>query len=531
MILVAKNIGQDGEFLAFKDEAHGDASYRPLERHTGIHHREAAAADRGHRRRAVRLGDLRNQTDRVREGDSLRQDSAKRAPDQLAMADFAAAWRTHAARLAYRVRREVVVQHEALAVAAVQRVDNLLVVTGAESRGHKRLGLTAGEERRAVGAWQCADFAVDVANRVVLPSVEALFFGDDVGAHHFVFHVAKVAGDFLLLGVEVVTKFFFELAEQVRFAFVELGVPLDFVAGGERITKTNFFGHLRDVVKQRLINIGGREDHLLLAHDFTHLVARRDDLLAFSVGKEERVDELAFRHFFAAALDHHDGVFGHGDHEVHVAVAELLEGGVNDELAVDAGHANTSDGARLGRPRKGRAMEGHRRTTQREDVGVVHAVVRNDGGDDLHFVAEAFGEERTNRAVSDAGVEHFVLPRTRFALEEAAGDFACGVGLLDVLTSEGEEVEARAGSTVAHRRQNDGVAPADPHRATGLLGDATGLKGHGGATDVDGHRMDFVRVVGLFDQTRRFKRHKVSSSSKATNVDRGRRLRHLGPGE
>src|SRR3546814_6085295 len=53
----------------------------------------------------------------------LRQQRMQRPPGQLAMADLAPAGRTHAARLAHRVGREVVVQHEMLAVFARQRVE------------------------------------------------------------------------------------------------------------------------------------------------------------------------------------------------------------------------------------------------------------------------------------------------------------------------------------------------------------------------------------------------------------------------
>ena len=44
-----------------------------------------------------------------------------------------------------------------LAVLAFQRVDDLLVLAGAERGDHQSLGLAAGEQRRAVGARQHAD--------------------------------------------------------------------------------------------------------------------------------------------------------------------------------------------------------------------------------------------------------------------------------------------------------------------------------------------------------------------------------------
>ena len=103
------------------------------------------------------LGDLRDDADRVGEGFLGRQHRPHRAPGELAVADLAPAGRPHAAGLAGRVRREVVVQHEVLAVLAFERVDDLLVLAGAERGDDERLGLAAGEQRRAMGARQDAD--------------------------------------------------------------------------------------------------------------------------------------------------------------------------------------------------------------------------------------------------------------------------------------------------------------------------------------------------------------------------------------
>ena len=67
------------------------------------------------------LGDLRDDADRVGEFGRGRQHRADRAPGELAVADFAPARRAHAAGLADRIGREVVMEHEALLVGALQR--------------------------------------------------------------------------------------------------------------------------------------------------------------------------------------------------------------------------------------------------------------------------------------------------------------------------------------------------------------------------------------------------------------------------
>jgi len=90
VIFITQNVGQDGEFITFQDQAHRDARNRRLHRHAGIHHRQTPAAHRRHRGRAVGLGDVRQHADGIGEVFLRRQDRVERAPRQFAVADFAA---------------------------------------------------------------------------------------------------------------------------------------------------------------------------------------------------------------------------------------------------------------------------------------------------------------------------------------------------------------------------------------------------------------------------------------------------------
>ena len=67
VVLRALDVGEDLVVVAFLDEAHRDAGDRSRDRHAGVHQRERRAADRAHRRRAVRLERLGDDADRVRE--------------------------------------------------------------------------------------------------------------------------------------------------------------------------------------------------------------------------------------------------------------------------------------------------------------------------------------------------------------------------------------------------------------------------------------------------------------------------------
>ena len=69
----------------------------------------------------------------------------QRAPRQLAMAHFTTARRTEAADLAHRIRREIIVEQEALVRQAGKAVDHLLAVLGAQRGGADRLRLATRE--------------------------------------------------------------------------------------------------------------------------------------------------------------------------------------------------------------------------------------------------------------------------------------------------------------------------------------------------------------------------------------------------
>ena len=71
---------------------------------------------------------------------------------------------------------------------------------------------------------------------------------------------------------------------------------------------------------------------------------------------------------------HHHDVLGRGtDHDVHVGLLHLLEGGINHILAVDTGHAHLADGALEGNVR---ASQGGRGGKACQSVGLVNTVCR-----------------------------------------------------------------------------------------------------------------------------------------------------------
>ena len=142
------------------------------DRHARVHQGERRAADRGHGARTVRFQNVADDAHGVGERFVVGNDGGESALGQSSVADFAAARAAHEAHFADAERREVVVQHEALGgFRGIQQLDALLVVLGAERGGDQRLRFAAGEQRRAVGARQHADFDVDLADFVELAAV------------------------------------------------------------------------------------------------------------------------------------------------------------------------------------------------------------------------------------------------------------------------------------------------------------------------------------------------------------------------
>ena len=90
----------------------------------------------------------------------------------------------------------------------------------------------------------------------------------------------------------------------------------------------------------------------------------------------------------------------------------------------------------------------------------------------MHFIEETFGEQRADRAVDQAAGQRFVFAGLGFALEEAAGDLASGVRLLDVVHRQREKVLAGLGGLGSHHGgQHHGVVNVHQHGARGLAGD------------------------------------------------------------
>src|SRR5665647_2500282 len=128
VVFGARDVGEDGVVLAFQHQAHGNTADVSRQRSARIHQGQRSAADRGLRARTVGFEDVANHAHGVGELIFAGDQRGERTLGESAVADFAAARSTHEAGFADAERREVVVQHEALAgFARFQEFDALRI--------------------------------------------------------------------------------------------------------------------------------------------------------------------------------------------------------------------------------------------------------------------------------------------------------------------------------------------------------------------------------------------------------------------
>jgi hypothetical protein len=179
-VLFADDVGDEDSFLSLS------SAKRPTEMpaqvpdgHAGVHERQAAAADRGHRRGAVGLGDVADDADGVGEVSGLgrmpRRERSASAPWPISRRPGA----HDALGLAGAEGREVVVEVNFLEYSGMQAVDDLLVLGGAQGAGDRGSGSRRAGRGRAVGAGEDADGALDGADLLGLAAVGADALLDD----------------------------------------------------------------------------------------------------------------------------------------------------------------------------------------------------------------------------------------------------------------------------------------------------------------------------------------------------------------
>ena len=418
MIFIAQNVRQDRKILAFQDQAHGNARNWTLDRDARVHHRQAATADRRHRRRAVGLGNVRGQADRVRKFFLRRQNRVQRTPSKLAMADFATARRAKAADFTDRIGREVIVQHEMLITQAVQAIDHLLCILGAQGAGRNRLGFPTREQGRAMRARQEVRFAHNRADLRGGAAVNALAVLQDGTTNDFSF---QLLGELDARHHHLRIKAVFS---EHRLCLVARGV--------ERVRPGRLIRQLVsgcNVVADQLLQLGFQVAQIILRGHFPRILGglfgqlhnRLDDIAAGVMREHDGTQHDFFRQLIGFGFHHHHGVIGRSHHQIEVTFGNLFVGRVQDVFAI-----HIADTCRANRAHEGNARNGQcrRRGDHCQYIRLIFAIIGQNLRNAVDFVVETFGEQRTDRTVNQTGNQRFLFRRAAFTLEEATGNAA-----------------------------------------------------------------------------------------------------------
>ena len=470
MVLVTENVREHGVALLLQDETHCDAGGRPLEWHSRIHQCKRSAAHRCHGGRPVRFGDLRDDAQRVGELVMRRQNRMNGAPGELAVTDLAPAGAAHPPGLADGKWRKVVMQKKCFLVGAVERVDPLLVLAGAQ-RGHdQRLRLAAGEQSRAVSTRQHADLGHDRTYRLHVAAIDAAAAIEDVPAHDLGFALLEDVAD-LLLRIGRLRAFRAEMRHRPCLGGVDRIVPFFLVPdaiGGPQIglDQCQHFLFERRVV--RLLHFA-RLSRCLFGEPDDGFDYRLKMPMAEHHGPEHHV----LAQLLGLRLHHQHGVLRAGHDQVELRFRHLVEHRIEHVFVADEPDAGRAERAHEWRARKGQCRRG---CDHRQNVGVVLQIVRQCRHDHLGLVAPAIGEQRPDRPVDQPRDQRLLLGGTAFALEIAARNATSSVEFFLVVDGQWQKVDAFPRLLVGdHGRQHLRFAVSRDDGAVGLASDLSGL--------------------------------------------------------
>ena len=382
-------------------------------------------------------------------------------------------------------------QHETIELILLEeQVETLHVFLGAERERGERLRLASREERRAVNAGEQAHLAGTFANLVESAAIGTSAGIQDIVAENIFAKTFKSAlgeGALLvhfLLGLfgNGGEDFFLERIHQVVAFFLWM------LFGVQRIVEPVAV-FLFQILVDAFIEGQGLDHDFFRLELAVKLLNGRDNLLNLRVAKFESVNNGFFGNFQRAGFDHDDGFFRAGNDDIQQALLLLSNGRVGDELAIEQTNANAGDGLLK---RQIRGIASRRCAGNRDDIGIIVAIGGKHHADNLGFIAPSFGEQRAERAVNQPGSENLFFGRASFALEEAAGNLSCRVGIFAVVHGERKKI-----SIVGYRRhtcrgEHDRIAVARHNGAVGLFGNFSSFENQRPSADFDG---DLMRCV------------------------------------
>ncbi|CRM97559.1 hypothetical protein [Pseudomonas sp. 22 E 5] len=372
-------------------------------------------------------------------------------------------------------------QHERVFFLAFQGVQQLCVTGSTQGRDYQSLSFATGEQCRTVSFRQNADFDVQRTYGAGVATVDTWLAVNDVLANGAVFDFTEcsfnVAGRRLTF---FTGQFGYNLVFQLAQASITVGLDGDGVGIGDGSAELGAdsaqqFGGFR----------GSSPGPGWLGSFGSQLGDSLDNRLELVMGKQYGAQHLVFGQLFGFRFNHQDGFRGTGNDHVQARCFQLLVSRVQQVTSAfverNAGSANRAIERNAG------DGQGRRSTDHRSDVRISLLAGGNDGADNLHFVHEAFWEQRTDRTVDQSGSQGFFLGRTAFALEETARDLTGSVSLFLVVNGQREEALARVSGLGANNGHQYGhvIVNGNQHCAGGLTGDTACLEGNGRLTELE----------------------------------------------
>ncbi len=391
------------------------------------------------------------------------------------MADFTALRRTDAAGFTGSKRRHVVVKHEAFTLFAGQTVNNLFVLLCTERSDNKRLGFTAGKERRTMSARKNSGTNFNRTYSAGITAVNTRFTVKDLTADVLSFHLKEDVVDFVFSDFAKLAGLNSRINLRVNIfiyrtqAFVSILLASVFKRFMNAVADD--FGNEGDEFRISRSRLPIPQRFAAFFHQF---VNRVDNDLHLLVTKHNGAEHDFFRELIRFGFHHQNGSFSTRDNQVQLGVLHLRKIRAENILIIDITDARGRD----------RSVEGDAGNSERcrsrnhgRNIRINFRIYGKNMNNDLYFVKEAFRKERTNRTVDQTGSQSFFFARTAFTFKEAAGDFSRSIGFFNVIDCQREEILSRFDFFFCNYGcKHHGVIHVAENCACGLTSDFTGFK-------------------------------------------------------
>ena len=268
---------------------------------------------------------------------------------------------------------------------------------------HQRLGFAAGEQRRAMGARQDADFRHDGTHGGEVAAIDALLGVQHRVAHHIGFDIMHQAG------IDAWPPPCLRLRRRIRRRTSSC-TALSASRRSNLIGSWNALASSADAAAFSLARIGACTSSGTGARLLRRLFRQADDgvdgMLHLAVAEHHGAEHDVFAELLGFGFHHHHRVMGAGDDQFELGIGHVVDRRIELVFAVDVADAGGADRAHEGQAGNGQ-RGGHR--DHRHDIGIIFQVVATAPApppgfrcDSLRRTADGWGGRSGARSASRA---------------------------------------------------------------------------------------------------------------------------------